>query len=59
VLADAHRFGFDNSDEASAYLDALLMRIFNGFDQVVHWLEPEWQELLRARMRENIAILKA
>ncbi|MFZ6849434.1 type II toxin-antitoxin system HipA family toxin [Undibacterium sp. RuRC25W] len=58
VLADAHRFGFDSSDEASRYLDTLLKRISKGFNQVAHWLEPEWQEMLRTRMRENIALLE-
>ena len=57
VLADAHRFGFDSSEEAGRYLDTLLTRVTNGFDQVAHWLEPEWQETLRARMQQNIALL--
>ncbi len=59
VLADAHRFGFDSSEEAGRYLDMLLTRVTNGFDQVAHWLEPEWQEALRARMQQNIALLGA
>jgi serine/threonine-protein kinase HipA len=57
VLADAHRFGFDSSEEAGRYLDTLLMRITNGFDQVAHWLGPEWQETLRARMLQNVTLL--
>lgn len=57
VLADAHRFGLDSSEEAGRYLDTLLTRVTNGFDQVVHWLEPAWQETLRTRMQQNIALL--
>ncbi len=57
VLADAHCFGFHNSEEAGRYLDTLLARVANGFDQVAHWLEPEWQEILRTRMQQNVALL--
>jgi serine/threonine-protein kinase HipA len=57
VLADAHRFGFGSNDEAGHYLDTLLLRIAKAFDQVTRWLEPEWQEVLRTRMQENIAFL--
>jgi serine/threonine-protein kinase HipA len=57
VLADAHRFGFDGSEVAGRYLDTVLKRVANGFDQVAHWLEPDWQEMLRARMQQNIALL--
>ena len=59
VLADSHRFGFDSREEATSYLETLLTRIAHGFDQVVHWLAPEWQDLLRARMQHNIAQLSA
>jgi serine/threonine-protein kinase HipA len=59
LLADAHRFGFESGEEAKRYLEALLTRIVNGFDQVVHWLAPEWQEELRMRMRQNISLLRA
>jgi serine/threonine-protein kinase HipA len=58
LLADAHRFGFNSVDEAGRYLDTLLTRIVHGFDQVAHWLDPEWQAALRARMRENRALLE-
>jgi serine/threonine-protein kinase HipA len=57
LLADAHRFGFESGEEAARYLDALLTRIVEAFDQVVHWLDPEWQEALRTRMRHNINLL--
>lgn len=59
LLADAHRFGFAGSDEGGRYLDTLLTRISNGFEQVAHWLEPDWQGMLRARMRQNLALLRA
>jgi len=57
VLADAHRFGLDSSEAAGRYLDTLLTRIAIGFDQVAHWLAPEWQDTMRARLRHNIALL--
>ncbi len=59
ALADGHRFGFDNREEASQYLEMLLMRITNGFNQVAHWLAPEWQETLHARMKHNVALLSS
>lgn len=59
LLADAHRFGFESGEEADRYLEALLTRIVNGFDQVVHWLDPDWQEALRMRMQHNISLLRA
>lgn len=59
LLADAHRFGFENGEDADRYLEALLTRIVNGFDQVVHWLDLDWREELRMRMRHNISLLRA
>jgi serine/threonine-protein kinase HipA len=59
LLADAHRFGFDSGEEANDYLDSLLTRIEIGFDQVVDWLDSNWQEALRTRMRHNISLLRA
>ena len=59
LLADSHRFGFKSSEEAGSYLETLLTRIENGFDQVVHWLDPEWQVALRTRMRQNVTLLGA
>ena len=57
VLADAHRFGFNGSEEAGHYLDTILTRIHSGFEAVRPLLEPAWQETLGARMRQNIALL--
>lgn len=59
LLADAHRFGFASLDEAGRYLDTLLARFSKGFDQVAHLLGEEWQVTLRARMQQNIALLRA
>jgi serine/threonine-protein kinase HipA len=58
LLADAHRFGFDSIEEAGRYLETLLARIEHGFDQVAHWLDPEWQEALGIRMRKIVALLR-
>lgn len=57
VLADAQRFGFDGRDEAGRYLDTLLVRITSGFDQAAHWLDAAWQETLRERMQQTVALL--
>lgn len=59
VLADAHRFGFDNDAEAARYLDALLLRIQSAYHEVATIVAPEWRTMLRARMHENIARLSA
>jgi serine/threonine-protein kinase HipA len=58
VLADAHRFGFAGRDEAGRYLDLLLARLAEGFDQVAHLLEAPWQGMLRVRLQQNLAILR-
>jgi serine/threonine-protein kinase HipA len=58
VLVDAHRFGFAGRDEAGRYLDLLLARLADGFDQVAHLLEAPWQEMLRVRLQQNLAILR-
>jgi len=57
VLADAHRFGFTSAAEATSYLDDLLMRITAGFDQVAHWLDLAWKNVLHERLSRNVAIL--
>lgn len=57
ALADARRFGFASREEAERYLDDLLVRIRAGFDSTAHLLEPHWQELLLARLRQNSAAL--
>jgi serine/threonine-protein kinase HipA len=58
VLTDAHRFGFASSQDASSYLDTLLMRIEAGFEQVAHWLDHDWQSLLHERLSQNVAALR-
>lgn len=59
ALADAHRFGFDNDEEAGRYCDALLLRIENAFDQAVRQLDAAWQAALHARLRQNLSLLRA
>jgi hypothetical protein len=29
----------------------------NGFEQVAHWLQSDWQEALRARMQQSTILL--
>jgi serine/threonine-protein kinase HipA len=57
VLADAHRFGFTSATEATTYLDDLLVRITAGFDEVAHWLDQDWKNLLHERLSHNVAVL--
>ena len=58
ALTDARRFGFANVEEAERYLDDILVRVRKGFDSKAHWLDSEWQELLRARLDENQKLLR-
>ncbi|MDY7573153.1 HipA domain-containing protein [Actimicrobium sp. CCI2.3] len=57
VLADAHRFGFTGAEEAAIYLDGLLARITAGFDEVAHWLDQDWKNVLHERLTHNVVVL--
>lgn len=57
VLADAHRFGFTSVAEATTYLDDLLVRITAGFDEVAHWLDQEWKNVLHGRLSYSVVVL--
>jgi serine/threonine-protein kinase HipA len=57
VLADAHRFGFTSATEATTYLNDLLARITAGFDEVAHWLDQDWKNVLHERLFHNLVIL--
>lgn len=57
ALADAHRFGFASATEAANYLDDLLVRIKPGFEQVAHWLEQDWKNVLHERLSHNVGVL--
>lgn len=59
VLADAHRFGFDNGADAASHLDALLERIAAAFDGAAHGLDHDWQHVLHERLLHNLAVLRA
>ena len=59
VLADAHRFGFDNGADAASYLDALLERIAAAFDGAAHALDHDWRQVLHERLLHNLAVLRA
>lgn len=59
LLADAHRFGFENDEEAGRYLAALLDRIEHGYAQVAHWLDPHSEQMLRQRLQHHLLIFKA
>jgi len=58
VLADAHRFGFGNREEAAAWLDALLDRIGGTFNQAAETLDDAWRQLLAERLQTNLALLR-
>lgn len=57
VLADAHRFGFGNREEAAAWLDALLDRIAGTFDDAAQVLDDAWRRVLAERLHDNLALL--
>jgi serine/threonine-protein kinase HipA len=57
ALADAHRFGFTSVTEAATYLDDLLARITAGFDEVAHWLDLDWKNVLHERLSRNVVVL--
>ncbi len=59
VLADAHRFGFDNGAGAASYLDALLERIAAAFDGAAHVLDHDWRQMLHERLVHNLTVLRA
>lgn len=59
VLADAHRFGFDNGADAASHLDALLERIAAAFDGAAHALDHDWRQVLHERLLHNLAVLRA
>jgi serine/threonine-protein kinase HipA len=59
LLADAHRFGFTSATDASTYLDSLLERIRGAFEEVAHWLDQEWTNVLHERLTHNVAILNS
>jgi len=58
VLADAHRFGFGNREDAAAWLDALLDRIGGTFDAAAETLDDAWRQLLAERLQTNLALLR-
>jgi serine/threonine-protein kinase HipA len=43
--------------EAKIYLDDLLARITAGFDEVAHWLDRDWKNVLQERLSDNVIIL--
>lgn len=59
VLADAVRFGFDNREAASAFLDNLLHKIEHSFVTAAHELTEALRELMAVRMRRNLDRLRA
>jgi serine/threonine-protein kinase HipA len=59
MLADAHRFGFDNGADAASYLDALLERIAAAFDGAAYVLDHDRRMVLHERLAHNLAVLRA
>ena len=57
VLADAHRFGFTSATAATTALDDLLARITAGFNEVAHWLDQDWKNVLHERLSHNVVVL--
>lgn len=59
VLADHARFGFKNSPDASACLDALLRRIEDGFAAAGDVLGDSMRSMMLHRMQGNLAALRS
>lgn len=59
LLADAHRFGFTSTQEAAAWLDALLQRIATSFDEASQLLDQAWRQTLHDRLTHNTALLRS
>jgi serine/threonine-protein kinase HipA len=59
VLADGHRFGFANRDDAANYLAGLLDRIVAAYDDVAQLLDDRWKAEMAERLSQNVAILEA
>lgn len=58
VLQDARRFGFATIGDATHYLDDLLRRIDASFEPLDSILDDEWTQLMRERLRANLALLR-
>ena len=58
VLADARRFGFTSATEATTYLNDLLARITAGFEEVAHWLDQDWKDVMHERLSHNVVVLR-
>ncbi len=58
LFADAHRFGFGSTEEASGYLASLLPRVEYAYAQVAHWLDPHSEQMLRLRLQHNLTRLR-
>ena len=57
VLADARRFGFNDTAQAIVHLDALLRRISQAFDLVKTLLTPELIQLMNSRLENALKVL--
>jgi serine/threonine-protein kinase HipA len=58
VLADAHRFGFDSALHAEYFLNDLLVRIDASFEHAAAVLDDAWAQLMRERLKGNLALLR-
>lgn len=58
VIADALRFGFLSRDEGAKYLDALLQRFEQAFEQPAQEIGEQLRETMYARMRVNLDRIK-
>ena len=59
VLMDTGRFGFDNLEHATHFLNGLLEKIEAGFEASAAILDDEWAQSMRVRLTSNLALLRA
>ena len=57
ILLDALRFGFDDVEVASAYLDKLMQQIGTAFTQVDTLLGNDLRRMMAQRLQDNMKIL--
>jgi serine/threonine-protein kinase HipA len=57
IVRDAVRFGIGSITGADAYLDQLLVRLRDGYEQVAGLLDEGLREKMQQRLRDNLGKL--
>jgi serine/threonine-protein kinase HipA len=57
IVRDAVRFGFGSIAEADTYLDQLLVRLRDGYEQIAGLLDAGLRQKMQQRLRDNLGKL--